>query len=428
MQRRIPRVAAGLVAAVSVLALTACGSGFSGGSSGGSGGSSSSSGKGGASGLTSSKSPLTVLIGSSGDAETAAVKSAVADWSSSSGTKATVQAASNLPQQLSQGFAAKKPADVFYLGADSFATYAKQGDLLAYGDRLSNKSDYYPSLVQNFTYQGKFYCAPKDFSTLQLEINTDLWKAAGLTDKDYPTSWDQLASVAKKLTKGKVTGLVTSAQYERLGAFMVQAGGNMTNAAGTKATVDSAANKQALTYVQNGLKDGWWKFTNDIGAGWGGEAFGKQQAAMTIEGNWIAGAMTSTYPKVKYAVVPLPSGPKGKGTLQFTNCWGIAAASKNQAAALKLVEQLTTAKDQLGFAKAFGVMPSIQSAASDWKSQFPQFTAFLDGASYAQGVPKAVGSAAVVADFDSKLAGLKKADIQALLSTEQKNLAATVAG
>ena len=423
MQRRATRLAAGIAAAASVLALTACGSGFSGGSSG-SGSSSGSSGN----GLTSSKSALTVLIGSSGDAETAAVKSAVADWSQSSGTKATVQAASNLQQQLSQGFAAKKPADVFYLGSDTFATYAKQGDLLAYGDLLKNKSDYYPSLVTNFTYQGKFYCAPKDFSTLQLEINTDMWKAAGLTAKDYPTSWDQLATVAKKLTKGKVTGLVTSAQYERLGALMVEAGGNLTNADGTKATVDSAANQKALTYVQNALKAGWWKFTNDVGAGWGGEAFGKQEAAMTIEGNWIAGAMTTTYPKVHYAVVPLPAGPAGKGTLQFTNCWGIASASKNQAAALKLVEQLTTAKDQLGFAKAFGVMPSIQSAAAQWKQQFPQFSAFLDGASDAQGVPKSVGSAAVVADMDSKLAGLKTLDIKSLLATEQKNLAATMQG
>jgi len=419
MQRRTTRMAATLVAAASVLALTACGSGFSGSSS--SGGSS-------AGGLTSSKSALTVLIGSSGDAETAAVKSAVADWSKSSGTAATVIPASNLAQQLSQGFAARKPADVFYLDSGTFATYAKQGDLLAYGDMLKNKSDFYPSLVQNFTYQGKFYCAPKDFSTLQLEINDSMWKAAGLTAKDYPTTWDQLAADAKKLTKGKVTGLVTSAQYERLGAFMVQAGGNLTNAAGTKATVDSAANVKALTFAQQGLKAGWWKFTNDIGAGWGGEAFGKQEAAMTIEGNWIAGAMTSDYPKVHYTVVPLPSGSAGKGTLQFTNCWGIAADSKNQAAALKLVEQLTTAKDQLGFAKAFGVMPSIQSAASEWRSEFPQFAPFLDAASYAQGVPKSVGSAAVVADFDSKLAKLRTTDISSLLATEQKNLAATMQG
>jgi multiple sugar transport system substrate-binding protein len=354
------------------------------------------------------------------------VKSAVAAWSSSSGVKATVQAASNLPQQLSQGFAARKPADVFYLGAGDFASYAKQGSLLAYGDQLKNKSDFYPSLVKNFTYDGKFYCAPKDFSTLQLEINTKMWKAAGLTDSDVPTTWDQLATVAKKLTRGKVAGLVTSNEYQRLGAFMVQAGGNLTNDDNTKATVDSDANKTALTFVQKGLKDGWWKLTKDVGAGWGGEAFGKGLAAMTIEGNWISGAMTSDFPDVDYKVVPLPEGPAGKGTLQFTNCWGIAADSPNQAAALKLVEQLTSADDQAAFSKAFGVMPSIKSAAADYQKQYPQFTAFLDAADYAKGVPTSVGSADVVTDLNSKLAGLKNADIASILSTEQKNLSAVV--
>ena len=43
--------------------------------------------------------------------------------------------------------------------------------------------------MQTFTYDGKFYCAPKDFSTLALEINTDLWTKAGLTDADIPKDW-----------------------------------------------------------------------------------------------------------------------------------------------------------------------------------------------------------------------------------------------
>ena len=50
---------------------------------------------------------------------------------------------------------------------------------------------------------------------------------------------------------------------------------------------------------------------------------------MTVEGNWIIGAMQSDYPKIPYEVVPLPAGPSGKhGTLVFTNCWGIAAGQQ----------------------------------------------------------------------------------------------------
>ncbi|MCU1551596.1 MAG: extracellular solute-binding protein [Glaciihabitans sp.] len=414
MQRRNHWLAAGALAIAGALALSACGSGFS--STTGSG----------SKGLTSSKKALTVLIGSSGDAETAAVKSAVADWSSSSGTKATVLPATNLTQQLSQGFASGKPADVFYLSTDALAGYASNGSLLAYGDKLPNKSDFYPSLVKSFTYNNKFYCAPKDFSTLQLEINTDKWKAAGLTDADIPTTWDQLDAVSKKLTTGKTTGLVMSGQYARVGAFMTQAGGNLMNADSTKATADSAANVTALTFVQKMLKEGDLKFAKDVGAGWGGEALGKGLAAMTIEGNWITGGMTADYPKIKYTVNPLPAGPVGKGTLQFTNCWGIAADSPNQAAALKLVEKLTSASDQLAFSKAFGPMPSIQSAASAWKSANPALVPFLDAAAYAQGVPTAKGAADVVADFDSKIETLKTADPKAILQATQTNLQALI--
>lgn len=394
------------VAAVAALSLTACGSGFNSGAA-----------------KQNSSKPLTVLIGSSGDAETAAVKSAVAAWSKSSGIKASVQAASDLNQQLAQGFSSGKPADVFYLSTDQLATYASNGSLLAYGDKLKNKSDFYPALVKAFTLNDKFYCAPKDFSTLQLIINTDKWKAAGLTDADVPTTWDQLAAVSKKLTTGGTTGLVMSGEYARMGAFMVQAGGNLVNADNTAATADSKANVRALDYIKQNLQAGDFALAADVGAGWGGEAFGKQLGAMTVEGNWIAGALKNDYPGVKYRAVPLPKGPEGAGTLQFTNCWGIAADSANKQGAQDLVAKLTSKSDQLAFAKAFGVLPSIQSAAGDFRKNYPGLNPFLDGVKYAQTPPTAKGSAAVVADLNSKLAQLKSQDPAALLKTAQTNLA-----
>jgi multiple sugar transport system substrate-binding protein len=410
MQRRTRWITASATAAAALLALTACGSGFNSGSS-------SSDGK-----LTSSNKALTVLIGSSGPAETKAVTSAVADWSKSSGTGAKVLAANDLNQQLAQGFSSKKPADVFYLSTDALAGYASNGSLLAYGDQLKNKSDFYPSLVSSFTYKGKFYCAPKDFSTLQLVINDDMWKAAGLSSADYPKTWDQLESVAKKLTTGGVVGLSMNGEYARLGAFMTEAGGNLMNATSTKATADSAANVTALTYVKKLLNENVLKFAKDLGQGDGGQALGSGKAAMTIEGNWVQGELSSDYPNVKYTVVPLPSGPAGQGTLQFSNCWGIAADSPNQAAALKLVEQLTTKSDQLAFSKAFGVLPSIKSAATEWKAQNPKLVPFLDGATYAKGVPTAKGSADVVTDFNAKLLTLASSDPKTILDATQKNL------
>ena len=404
---KISRAVAVIAAAGLAVGLTACGSGF------GSGGSKQDNTK-----------PLSILIGSSGDAETAAVKSAVAAWSKSSGVKATVTVASDLNQQLAQGFSSGKPADVFYLSTDALAGYASNGSLYSYGDKLPNKGDFYPTLVKSFTFDNKLVCAPKDFSTLQLIINTDLWSKAGLTDSDIPTTWDQLSAVAKKLTTGGQTGLVMGGEYARVGAFMTEAGGNLMNADSTKATADSDANLKALQYVKDNLAAGDFKYAADVGAGWGGEAFGKQLGAMTIEGNWITGSQKADYPDVKYKVVPLPKGPAGAGTLQFTNCWGIAADSANKSGALDLVEKLTSKSDQLAFAKAFGVMPSIQSAASEWKKQFPALAPFLDAADYAQNVPSAKGVSDVVTDFNSQVAKLATGDPKAILTSTQKNLEA----
>lgn len=408
-------VGTGAVLIASSIALTACGSGFSGGAG---------SSSGGTDGLTSSDKPLTVMIGSSGDAETKAVNDAVAAWSKDSGTKASVTPASDLNQQLSQGFAAGSPADVFYLSTDALAGYASNGSLLAYGDQLKNKDDFYPSLLKSFTYDGKLYCAPKDFSTLQLVINTDMWTQAGLTDADVPTTWDQLTAVSQKLTGAGHVGLSMSGEYARAGAFMVANGGGLMNADSTKATADSDANVKALDYLKGMLTGGELKFAADLGAGWGGEAFGTQKAAMVVEGNWITGAMTNDYPSVKYKVVELPASPAGKGTLQFTNCWGIAADSPNQKAALDLVEHLTSADSQLAFSQAFGPMPSIKSAADQWKKDNPALVPFLNGADYAQGVPTVKDSAAVITDFNGQLGSLATKDPAAILSAAQKNLEA----
>lgn len=378
-----------------------------------------------AGGLTSSDDALTIMIGSSGDAETTAVKDAVAAWSEESGVDAEVVAATDLTQQLSQGFAGGNPPDLFYLATELLAGYADNGSVIAYGNMLENKDDFYPSLVQNFTYNDQFYCAPKDFSTLQLIINKNLWDQAGLTDADVPTDWDSLAAAAKKLTSGDTTGLVFSGEYQRVGAFMAEAGGRLVSEDGTSAVADSQENIDALTYVKEHLADGTFAYAADVGAGWGGEAFGKQLGAMTIEGNWITGAL-GDYPDVDPLVVELPAGPAGKGTLQFTNCWGMAADSPNQQAALDLVEYLTSADQQLAFSKAFGPMPSVQSAADQWTTDNPDLAAFLAGADYAQGVPTNDGVSDVFTDFNAQLATLKDGDPATILQSVQSNLEAIV--
>ncbi|MBA3523544.1 MAG: extracellular solute-binding protein [Geodermatophilaceae bacterium] len=367
---------------------------------------------------------LSVLIGSSGPAETDAVTAAAAAWSTESGNTAEVAAAQDLSQQLSQGFAAGSPPDVFYVSSDIVASYAANGSLEPYGDQLSNVDDFYPNLVDAFTVDDQFYCAPKDFSNLALIINNASWTAAGLTDADIPTTWDELADVSAQLTTGDQVGLATSTEYQRLGAFMAQAGGGLVTDG--EATANSEQNAEALAYVQSGLEAGSWSFAADLDAGWAGEAFGTGKAAMTIEGNWILGALAGDYPDVDYTVAALPEGPDGPATLTFTNCWGIAAASENKDAAIDLVEFLTSAEQQLEFSSAFGVMPSVQSAADQWRTDNPDDVAFLDQADNAVAVPNNEGVSDVIADLNAQLEGLRGGDVNGILESTQTNLEAVL--
>ena len=161
------------LAAAGTLALTACG--------GGGGGFSSQST------ATQKAGPanLKIMIGSSGDAETAAVKAAADSWAKKSGNTVEVIAASDLGQQLGQAFAGGTPPDVFYTDASRIGDFAKAGNLYAYGDQVKD-AGFLPSLVQTFTYDGKLQCAPKDYSTLGLVINTDLWAKAGPDRRRHP--------------------------------------------------------------------------------------------------------------------------------------------------------------------------------------------------------------------------------------------------
>ncbi len=403
------------VAVGAVLASSACGNGFD---------------KGGATTAQQTTGPanLQVLIASSGEAETKAVNQAAATWASASGNTAKVTPAQDIVQQLGQAFAGSTPPDVFYVDAARFADYASVGALEPYADKITNVSDFYPNLRQAFTYSSKLYCVPKDTSTLALEINTDLWTKAGLSTADIPTTWDQLTAVAQKIKARGITPLAIDGTRDRLGAFLVQSGGWWTSADSLQATANTPANVTALQYVQGLYKQGLAQTPKQLDTGWAGEAFGKAKVAMTIEGNWIKGALKTDYPKIKYTVAELPAGAKGKGTLSFTQCWGIAAKSKFKDQAIKFVEAMTTVDQQLSFAAAFGVMPSRQSAQAAYTQKYPNDAPFINGAAYGHGPVNAPKMDSVLSDLDTGLQTLSTSDPKTVLQRFDKNAKTALGG
>lgn len=380
-------------------------------------------GCGGGGGGDSSDQSLTMLIGSSGDAETQAVQAAADAWAAENGSEVEVIAASNLTEQLAQGFAGDDPADLFYMSWDQFATYAADDFLEPYAGELSNAGEYYPELVETFSHDGEFICAPKDFSTLGLIVNTDLWAEAGLTEADVPTDWEGLRTAAAALTDDDTVGLSMGLEYARLGVFMNQAGGELVD--GDTATADSPENLEGLEYVKSLHDDGVLKWPSEIDAGWAGEALGAGTAAMVIEGPWIKG-IQNDFPDTNYAAYELPAGPGGPSTFTFTNCWGIPEGSDTREAAVSLVEFLTSDEQQLAFSEAFGVIPSTESAAATYAETYPENASFVAGAEYAVTPVNFDGSAEVVSEFNAQLANFASADLAGMLANLQTQLQAAL--
>src|SRR5256885_13795163 len=193
--------------------------------------------------------------------------------------------ASDYETVLKTNLAAGTEADVFYADIFWIDSLMKTGKLLALDDYMSKtgtkKEDFVPSLINAFTYQGKTYGIPKDFNTLGLVYNKDLFKAAGVAEPTNDWTWNDLSAAAKKLTTGGVVGLSLPADAARFVPFLWQAAADpadITNAAGTA---------PLAFYTGFEAKDSGSKLPSELGMGLAGEAFEKGKAAMRFEGGCL---------------------------------------------------------------------------------------------------------------------------------------------
>ncbi|HEU5200276.1 MAG TPA: extracellular solute-binding protein, partial [Ktedonobacterales bacterium] len=151
---------------------------------------------------------------------------------------------------------------------------------------------------------------------------------------------------------------------------------------GTKATFNSTQGMDAATFYTSLVTNKFAAQPSDVGAGWNGEAFGKQEAAMTFEGGWMIPYMSQTFPSVQYGIAPMPQGPSGKAAdLLFTNAWAAYSGTKHPDAAWKLIKFLTGTSNQTTVLHAGFALPTVKSLSNDsYFSQNPGVKVLFDGA------------------------------------------------
>jgi multiple sugar transport system substrate-binding protein len=302
-----------------------------------------------------------------------------------------------------------------------------------------------PGLIQGASYNGKVYGSPLFEDQGFLYYRKDLLAKEHLS---VPTTWEQLESDAQTIQKAGLVkyGFVwEGASYEGLTCdfmeYLTDAGGTATNSGYTKATLDSAAAIQAVTFMRSLVTSGVTPSAITT--------FQEPQAMNTFAAgdaaflrNWDYAYSVATTPATsklttaQVGVAPLPTFA-GQAYPGYSNIGGwnmyINPHSKNIAADLKFIEFLAS--------------PTAQNILATQYSEIPTTTAVRDSPSViaenpvlaivgkTKLVPRPAGtpnypalSTAIYTNVNAALAGSASPSAAMAAAQSQANTALTTSG
>ena len=305
--------------------------------------------------------------------------------------------------KLKTQLAAGTPPDVFAMDAPLYLDYQSRGVLLNIQPYLDKNpdmlKDVYPQTLEAYKTSDGYYGLPRDFQTIVLFYNKDMFDKAGVA---YPTAdwtWEDLRAAAKKLTKD-TNGDGKTDQYgfvfdqwdmepgwsEALWSY----GGDIISADHSKTLVGEPKAREAwqllndMVFVDKSVPD-----ANTIGQ-YGSDLFQAGVAAMTPIGHWaVPGYNTAGF---KFDVAPMPKGPAGQATSVNSAGFVVAKASKNPDAAFAFVQFAISKAGQTRLAELGFACPVLKSVAEspaflEQKGSSLNQKVFLDSLAFAHMKP-----------------------------------------
>lgn len=277
-------------------------------------------------------------------------------------------------QGIQAKIASQTEPDVYYLDVALASNFISKGVILPLDDYLDKEDlkDFQPNLLAGYQKDGKTYGLPKDYNTLALFYNKDMFDKAKLQP---PTTWAELEEAAKKLTSGKVKGIALPNDAQRFNAFILQAGGQIND--GDTPVFNTPEAAKGLDFYYSLIKKGYAATPKDLGDGWAGDSLAHGNAAMVIEGGWMIPFMKESAPNVKYGIAKLPKGDK-EGDLAFTVAYVMSKNTKHKEAAAKVIKFLTGKEAQKMVADSGLAIPSRISMGEEYVKNFPERKPLVD--------------------------------------------------
>lgn len=211
-------------------------------------------------------------------------------------------------------------------------------------DSIGLDDKFYDVVKKDLKVDGAYFGVPIHFDTLALFVNTQLFKAAGIGT--YPTTWEDLASIARTLTVKDVSGKIKTAgvalgTYDNIAhapdiisLLLIQNGAGLLNLNGEAKQSAIDALEFYTSFASSDSKV--WDETLDNSK----LAFAKGNLALYFGYSWDILEIKAMNPALEFVVVSSPHLPDRQYTIASYWAEGVSARSRNSPAAFEFLEFL----------------------------------------------------------------------------------------
>lgn len=255
---------------------------------------------------------------------------------------------------------------------------------------LTNLSEFDPSfsydnfpkvIVDKFTFDGKIYGVPKDFDTIALFYNKEIFDEAGESYPNKTWDWQTLVEVAKRLTDANAGVYGFAAPITGQKGYwntILQAGGYVITPDG-RPGFDLAGTKQGLQF--------WYDLLNTHGVSptpaqmeetKPDTMFLSGKIAMMYNGSWMIDnyMMDNEAFAGKFDLAVLPQGPVRRATISNSLCFSVSSGiptAAGEEAAFHLASYLGSMEAQTIEAEYGGAIPAFMGAEEKWKDVYAAY-------------------------------------------------------
>jgi multiple sugar transport system substrate-binding protein len=279
--------------------------------------------------------------------------------------------------------------DIFWMHPEQIYNYVEGNALMNLSDKIAD-SDIdlanYPKFIgDDFNIDGVQYGIPKDYSTIGLWYNKDLFDAAGVAYPDDTWTWEDWTSAAEKLTdkdKGVYGMLAPSNSQNYYYNLIWQNGSDVINADETDSLYDDPKTIEAIKYAVSFIEKGFSPTTEDFANTTPDQYFESGKAAMITAGSWMATEYLAI-DGLNVDVAPMPKNVQ-RGSVCGGMGYSIAANTDHPEEAWKFVDYLGSLDANLIQSKSGAAISAYTGSQEPWAEGFPDINAqvFIDAADY----------------------------------------------